>query len=129
MKSNGLRILHDSEGKGVFGCMVLLVVFIAAVFIIVKLAPLYYSNYSLEAEVKTEISRAGAHSLTDETVIRDILNLAKRNEIQLKQENISIQRYAGQIHVEVNYSIPVDFLILERDINFKIKESSFIGSL
>jgi len=129
MKSNSLRILHDSEGKGLFGCVVLLVVFIAAVFVIAKLAPLYYANYSLETEVKTEVSRAGAHSFSDETVIKDILDLAKRNEVPLQKENITIQRSAGQIHIKVVYSIPVDFLILQRDINFEIKGSSFIGSI
>ena len=129
MKSNGLRLLRDSEGKGLFGCVVLIVLFLATIFVTIKLAPIYYANYNLESEVKTEVSRAGAHSLTDEVIIKDVLNLAKRNEIQLKKENISVQRFAGQIHIELNYSVPVDFIIFERDLDFRIKESSFIGSL
>ena len=129
MKSNGLRLLRDSEGKGLFGCVVLIVLFLATIFVTIKLAPIYYANYNLESEVKTEVSRAGAHSLTDEVIIKDVLNLAKRNEIRLKKENISVQRFAGQIHIELNYSVPVDFIIFERDLDFRIKESSFIGSL
>lgn len=129
MKSNSLRYLRDSEGKGLFGCVVLIVLFILALFVTIKLAPIYYANYNMESEIKTEVSRAGARALTDDIIVKDVLSLAKRNNIQLKKEDITVQRFAGQIHIEVNYSVPVDFLIFERGFDFRIKESSFIGSL
>ena len=90
MKSKGLRILRDSEGKGLFGCMVLLVVFIAVVFVAIKLAPLYYSNYNMESDLKTEVSRAGAHSFTDDQIVKDILDLAKKIREAIN-DNVSIK--------------------------------------
>jgi hypothetical protein len=129
MKFKGLCSLRDSEGKGLFGCMVFLVLFLVALFVLIKLAPVYYSNYNMESDLKTEVSRAGAHSFDDETIIRDIQDLAKKNEIQLDRDNIKIQRMAGQVQIEVSYSVPVDFIILQRDLSFTIKGSSFIGSI
>jgi len=129
MKPQDCCRLRDCEGKGLIGCVIFIVLIGIAIFLAIQLVPIYYSNYNLESDVKTEVSRAGAHFLDDEIVIRDILDMAKRNEIQLTRQNVKLQRFAGQIQVEVNYTVPVDFGIMKRDVSFQIKTSSFIGSL
>ncbi len=129
MKSKCLRSLRDSEGKGLFGCVVLLALLAAAIFATIKLAPIYYANYNLESEIKTEVSRAGAHGMTDDQILKDIRDLARRNEIELENDNIKVRRIAGQLHIQIDYGVPVDFMLFEKTINFKIEEASFIGSL
>jgi hypothetical protein len=129
MNLKGFCKLRNSEGKGVFGCIVFIFLFGVAIFLLIRLGPLYYANFNFEADVKTEASRAGAHSLNDSTIVRDILVMAKRNEIKLEKEDISIERYAGQVHIEVDYSVPVSFVFFVRDINFQISASSFVGTL
>jgi hypothetical protein len=129
MKSKGLRSLSGSEGKGFFGCVVSLVLFGIAVYLAIALGPHYYANFNFEAEVKTIVSRAATHAFTDEGIIKDVMDMAKRNEIKLEREDIKIDRFAGQLHIKVNYSVPVDFVIFERDINFRIDASSYIGAL
>jgi hypothetical protein len=89
----------------------------------------YYSNFNFENDVKTVASRAGAHFLDNQQITKDILSLAKRNEIRIKREDIKLERFAGQLHIRVDYSVPVDFIIMERDLNFEIEASSFIGTL
>ena len=98
-------------------------------FVGIIIGPPYYANYGFETDVKSEVSRAGAHFFDDDTVIKDILDLAKRNEIRLKRENIKVERVAGQLYVTVRYSVPVDFMVHQRDLNFEIKASSYIGRL
>jgi hypothetical protein len=129
MKPKYLRRLQETEGKGMIGCMLLIVLLGVAIYLGIVLAPIYYANFNLESSVKTEVSRTGAHFLDNETVIKDVLDLARRNEIRLSRENISIDRFAGQVHLTIHYSVPVDFILFERDLNFEIKESSFIGTL
>jgi hypothetical protein len=129
MRSKYFCRLHDSEGKGVVGCILLIVLLGVAIYLAIVLAPIYYANFSFESNVKTEISRAGAHFLDDETVIKDIMDMARRDEIRLTRQNISVERFAGQIHLKVRYSVPVDFILFEHDLGFKIDVSSFIGTL
>jgi hypothetical protein len=129
MKSKCIRQLQGNEGKGMIGCVLLIVVIGVAIYLGIVLAPIYYANFNLESGVKTEISRAGAHFLDNETVIKDILDLARRNEVRLRREDISVDRFAGQVHLTIHYSVPVDFILFERNLNFEIKESSFIGTL
>jgi len=129
MKTGLLRELRSSEGKGVVGCLLSIVILAAAIYLGIILVPIYYSNFTLENDVKTVASRAGAHFLDNQQITKDIMALAKRSEIQLKQENIKLERFAGQLHIRVDYSVPVDFIIMERDLNFQIEASSFIGAL
>jgi len=129
MKSELFRRLRDTEGKGVIGCMLLIVVIGVAIYLGIVLGPIWYANFNFESDVKTEISKAGAHFLDDETITKDILDFARRNEIRLGRQNISIERFAGQVHVRVQYSVPVDFIFFERDISFKTEGSTFIGTL
>lgn len=129
MRSKYFHRLHDSEGKGVVGCIIMIALLAVAIYLGIVLAPIYYADFNFESGVKTEISRAGAHFLDDETIFKDILDLARRNEIRLKRQDIAIDRFAGQIHIKVRYSVPVDFILFEHNLGFKIDVSSFVGTL
>jgi hypothetical protein len=129
MKSHRRSLLYNAEGKGIIGCLVFIVLFSVAIFLSIQLFPVYYSYYSMESEVKKEISKAGARSLQDDVIIRNVLELAKRNEVPLKEEDIQIERVAGQIIFDIDYAVPVDFVVLQRDLNFNIRVSSFIGAM
>ncbi len=129
MKTGLFDDLRSSEGKGVIGCLLSIVMMAAAIYLGIVLVPIYYSNFNFENDVKTVASRAGAHFLDNEQIMKDVLSLAKRNEIRIKRDDVKLERFAGQLHIRVNYAVPVDFIVMERDLNFKIEASSFIGSL
>ena len=129
MKSGKFRRFGGPEGKGMIGCMLMIVVIAVAIYLGILLTPIYYANFNFESEVRTEVTRAGAHFLDDEALTKNILDLARRNEIRITQENVSIERFAGQVHVTVQYSVPVDFIIFQRNLNFRVEESRFVGTL
>ena len=129
MKSKWLHTLSSCEGKGLTGCIISIVLFAVVIYLAITVGPIYYSNYNFENSVKTTASRAGAKFFNDEQIVGEILALAQRNEIRIKKENVIVDRFAGQIHIIVNYSVPVDFVLFERALNFKVDASSFIGTL
>ena len=125
----GIHILMDSEGKGTLGCLVSIVLVGILAFLSIQLGPPYFSYKSLEGDVGTEISRAGSRFLSDEVLMQNILDVAKKNEIRLKRENVKIERFAGQVQVFIEYRVPVDLYLFEHIFDFKIKASSYIGTL
>ena len=129
MNTNSLGRLRDCEGKGLVGCLFFLVLFSAAIYLAIALGPIYYSNFNFEQDVKAEVSRAGARFLSNDVVINDIIKMGKENDIKLRQENIKVDRFAGQVHIQVRYAVPVDFFIMKKDLTFEIKVSSFTGAL
>ena len=129
LKQDSVWNLRKQDGKGMVGCMFALVLLFIGGVAGIRLFPPYYAHKSFQTDVATEVSRAGAQFLDDETVMKNLLALAKRNEIRLARENIKLERFAGQLHITVNYSVPVDFIVFKRDMQFEIKASSFIGTL
>lgn len=118
-----------NQGKGTLGCLFSLFLLVVAALVAYRVCPPYFAYKSLETDVKTEISRAGAHLYDDETLIRDVLDLARRNEIRLQREEIKVERFAGQVHIKIQYSVPMDLIVYQHDMEFKIEASSFIGRL
>jgi len=129
MKPGALHSLRSSEGKGLIGCMLAIVLLAAAIYLGIVLVPIYYANFDFENDVKTTASRAGSHFFDDEHIIKEVLDLAKKDEIRITRQDIQVDRFAGQLHIKVHYSVPVNFLILEHNLEFKIDASSFIGTL
>jgi hypothetical protein len=123
------EIFRSSEGKGAVGCILFLALAAAATVVGIRLIPIYYSVKSFETDVKTEVSRAGANFYSDEVLLKNVLDLARRNEMRIKREDIKLERLAGQVFVTIQYTTPVDFVVIQRDMKFDIKASSFVGRL
>ncbi|HYK90355.1 MAG TPA: hypothetical protein VE398_16385 [Acidobacteriota bacterium] len=121
--------VRGDEGKGIAGCLFFLVLLGLTIIVGVLIGPHYYAFYGFETDVKAEVSRAGANFLDDETVAKDIMDIAKRDEIRLQKENIKLERFAGQLNVTVRYSVPVDFILFQRDLDFEVRTSTYVGRL
>jgi hypothetical protein len=120
---------RNSEGKGTFGCLFSILILAVATFAGIRLVPLYYAASSFETDIKTEVSRAGANFFSDETMVKDIVQLARKNEIRITAEQIRLERVAGQVHVIIDWSEPVDFVVFQYDVKFHVNASSYVGRL
>jgi hypothetical protein len=124
-----IPVVKSCDGKGALGCLATLVLLSAAAFVGVKAGPPYFAYKSLEADVNTEVSRAGAHFFNDQTIVENLLDVAKKNSVHLRKEDIKVDRLGGQLQVIIDYSVPMDFILVTTTINFEIKASSFLGAL
>src|SRR5262245_8073977 len=129
VNSPGLTGLRAEDGRGTMGCLLFLLLAGAAVFVAIRVGPDYYAYKEFQTAVETEVARAGANFMDDETITKNLLALAKRNEIRLKQEDIKLEHFAGKVHVTIKYTVTADLPVYQRDINYEIKSSSFVGRL
>jgi hypothetical protein len=120
---------RECAGKGTTGCLIFVLLFGCAMLAGARVIPVYYSFSSFETDVKTEISQAGARFYDDETVIKHVLDIAKRNEIRLQREDITVEHIASQLQISIHYSVPVDLMVYEHNMDFKIRASSYVGTL
>ena len=116
------------EGKGAIGCIFALLLMVIALFLAIKLGPPYMSHYEFKGEFKQAVSRVAARGMVEENIIKEMIATAEKNKIVLKSENIQIRRFAGQLIITVEYTIPVDFIFMERELRFKLEESSWTAT-
>jgi len=119
----------NSEGKGTLGCIVTLLILGVMVLMLMRIGPPYFAFKSFESDLKKETSRSGANSFDNETIIKNVLDLAKRNELHLKREDVTVERYSSQLFISVHYVLPMDLIVYQRDLNLDVRTSSLIGRL
>jgi hypothetical protein len=117
------------EGKGKLGCVLTILVMVTLTLVTLRLGPAFFSFKSFENDLKRDISRAGANGWDDETIIKNVLDLAKRNELTLTRDDIKVERFAGQVHVSVRYTVVLDLIVYQRSVNLETQVSSLIGRL
>ncbi len=118
-----------ADGKGAFGCIFSLAVLGIALFVAMRVAPPYLSYKQLESDTKSEAARAGAHFLLDETIVKELLPIAEKNDVILTSDNIRIRRFADQLEINIHYVVPVDLIFYQHELEFDIKAASYIGRL
>lgn len=95
------------RGEGQFGCLVGLVLLLIAGLVAYKMIPVKVKAAEMRDVVQDEAKSAGTHN--DKQIRQTILHKASSLGLPVESEDISIRREAGEIKVEVSYTVPVEF--------------------
>ena len=102
-----MRRNRREAGEGNFGCLVGIILLLAAVFVDYKMIPLKVRAAELRQVIQDEAKSAGTHS--DERIKKAILLKADENRLPVGEDNIQISRKANDIWIDVEYTVPVKF--------------------
>ncbi len=109
-------------GEGQIGCLVGLVLLLVAGMVAYKMIPIKVRAAEMRETVIDEAKSAGAH--TDKQMISAILREAERLDLPVAEENIEIVRRAGQVRVDVKYTVVVEFPGYVYNWNFHHKQEN-----
>jgi hypothetical protein len=94
--------------KNLKGLLILLIMG-AAIFLVVKLAPPFVSNYNLHEDCDNLVLQfTYAQNATPENMQADVINRAKDHDIILTEENVEAARTQMGVTIDVHYSVPVN---------------------
>jgi hypothetical protein len=102
-----MRRNRREAGEGNFGCLVGIILLLAAVFVAYKMIPLKVRAAELRQVIQDEAKSAGTHS--DERIKKAILLKADENRLPVTEDNIQISRKQNDIWIDVEYTVPVKF--------------------
>jgi hypothetical protein len=94
------------RGEGQLGCLVGIIILLAAAVLAYKLIPIKVKAADMRDTIVDEAKSAGQH---DEPVIRrNILLKAQELDFPVKDENVKINRKSTYVIIDVAYTVPVD---------------------
>ncbi|HVR43764.1 MAG TPA: hypothetical protein VMS56_10010 [Thermoanaerobaculia bacterium] len=102
-----MGLSRRQRGEGQLGCVVGLIILLAAGFIAYKMVPVKVKSAELRGTIVDSARSAGM--LNDIRIRKQIMARAKDLELPLEERNLSVRRSAGQIRIEADYTVPVDF--------------------
>jgi hypothetical protein len=98
---------RSERGEGRGGCIVALILLLAAVFVAYKMIPVKIKAAELRETVVDEGKSAGMHN---DQQIHDLI-MAKANELKLPltDDGLHIVREREHIRIEADYTVPIKF--------------------
>lgn len=102
-----MRQNFRQRGEGQFGCLVGLVLLLLAGMVAYKMIPIKVKAAELRETVVDEAKSAGQH--TDKRMTQAILEQANELGLPVTPDDIEIERKRGEVRVEVQYTVPVEF--------------------
>ena len=116
--------MRNSEaGKGRVGFVVTLAVFLAGIFVAVKVVPVHVDGYQFRDVLREEARYAAVHH-NDKAVMQRILDAAASMDIPLDKKNLTIERSKINIVVTASYVKPVDLKFATYTYRFHEKQKA-----
>jgi predicted membrane protein len=102
-----MRLRRSERGEGQLGCLVGLIFLAIAVFIAWKMIPVKVKAAELRQVVTDEAKAAGTHN--DNMIKGAIMAKVYDTKLPVKEDDVHITRSQGEITVDVEYDVPIDF--------------------
>jgi predicted membrane protein len=102
-----MRISRRERGEGNFGCLFGLIILVLAAIVAYKVIPVKVKNAELRGVINDESKSAGTHN--DEKIRQYILAKAREDDLPVTTDDVKITRGNNEIHVDVEYTMPINF--------------------
>jgi hypothetical protein len=102
-----MRRNRDQRGEGQLGCIFGILLLLLGIFIAYKMIPVKVKAAELRSVVVNEAKAAGSHG--DDQILKAILREAEQQNLPVTADNVKIERKRGEIMVDVQYHVPIDF--------------------
>jgi uncharacterized membrane protein len=106
--------------SGVFSLLILAL----TIFVGVKLAPPYVSNYQLQDSIQNIALIASYSPISEEEILRNVISRASICGIDLTSKQVTVHKGAGTVIIVVDYTVTVDFVMRRMDIHFEPSTSN-----
>lgn len=106
------------RGEGRLKAIFYLAILIAAVFVAVKVVPVYVADYQLKDKMTEQARFAVVNRYTEDQIKDNIFRTIQDLDIPAKREDVKVANTNHGIQISVVYTVPVDFLVYKTEMNF-----------
>lgn len=109
---------RSQQGAGNLKGLLYLAFLIVAVFVAIKVVPLYVADYELKDKMSEQAKFAVVNRYTDEQIKDNIFHTIQDLDIPATRDDVKVAATNHGIEISVNYTVPVDFFVYKTDLSF-----------
>ena len=106
------------RGEGKLKAIVYTAILVIAVFAAFKTVPVYVAEYQLKDKMSEQARFAVVNRYTEDQVRDNIYKVIQDLDIPAKRDDIKVIPTNHGIELSVSYSVPVDFIVYQTELNF-----------
>jgi len=109
---------RGQRGEGRLKAIVYTVILAAAVYVAIKVVPIYVAEYQLKDKISEQARFAVVNRYSDEQIKDILFKTIQDLDIPAKRDDIKVQSTSHGLSISVNYSVPVDLAVYKTELNF-----------
>ena len=106
------------RGAGSLKAIVWTVILVAFVYAAVMLIPVLINEYEFQDSLQNIARYASVNRKNNEQVKQAVLEEAQKEDLPIQAADIKVEGSAGNVHINVDYSVTVDLKIYQWTLNF-----------
>jgi hypothetical protein len=112
------RNRHSQRGGSRVSSILMLLVLAVLAFAAFRIVPAYFADYQLNDAMTTEARFALVNRKAPADVQDDIWKKVQELGIPARKEDILVISEQGVVKISVNYTVPVDLVVTQKDLQF-----------
>lgn len=109
---------RTQRGEGRLKAIIYIAILAAAVFVAFKTVPLYVAEYQLKDKMSEQARFAVVNHYSEDKVRDIIFQTVQDLDIPAKREDIKLTNTHAGMAISVSYTVPVDFIVYQTELNF-----------
>jgi len=90
----------------------------AGIYVGWNMLPVYFNNYKMQDDLDDIARRISYTPTNDEGIKQIVINKAKTNDINLKEEQVTVTRGPEGLGISIHYSVHLDMAVRPVDLDF-----------
>ena len=109
---------RGQRGEGRLKAIIYTAILAGAVYVAVKVVPIYVADYQLKDKISEQARFAVVNRYTDDQIKDILFKTIQDLDIPAKRDDIKVQATNHGLSISVNYSVPVDLAVYKTELNF-----------
>lgn len=109
---------NGERGKGHLKAIIWTMILVAFIYSAAMVLPVLINEYEFQDSMQDIARFASINRKTPEQIQKAVLDEALREDLPVQAEDIKVQSQAGNIHINVDYSVTVDLKVYQWTLNF-----------
>ena len=109
---------NGESGKGTLKAIIWTMILVAFIYTTAMVLPILVNEYQFQDALQNIARFASVNHRNSDLIQKDILAEAQKEDLPVQAEDIKVESNAGNIHINVDYSVTVDLKVYQWTLNF-----------
>jgi|ERR1700722_6738429 hypothetical protein len=109
---------NGERGAGNLKAIIWTMILVAVVYGAVMVLPVLINEYEFQDGIQNIARFASVNRKNIEQVKQAVLEEAQKEDLPIQADDIKVQSNAGNVHIDVDYSVTVDLKVYQWTLNF-----------
>ena len=117
------------EARDSLKAIVWTMILVAFIYAAVMVLPVLINEYEFQDSLQNIARFASVNRKSNEQIKKAVLEEAQKEDLPIQAEDIKVEGNAGNVHINVDYSVTVDLKVYQWTLNFHPAASNALAVL